>query len=47
MLIEGEAEIEGIKLQKRDAAGFWEIEKNLNISFSPNSKILAVEVPMQ
>lgn len=46
MLIEGEAEINGVKLQKRDAAGFWKIIDALGISFSKNSKLLAIEVPM-
>lgn len=47
MLVEGEAKIEGVQLKKRDAVGFWAIEKSLNISFSEKSKILAIEVPMQ
>lgn len=46
MLVDGEAEIENIKLQKRDAVGFWSFEKDLNISFLGNSKILAIEIPM-
>ncbi len=47
MLIEGEAEISGVKLQKRDAAGFWKIIDALRISFYENSKLLAIEVPMK
>lgn len=44
-LIEGQAEIEGIKLNKRDAIG---IEQNaeFKINFSDNSKILLMDIPM-
>ncbi|HKJ78244.1 MAG TPA: pirin family protein [Prolixibacteraceae bacterium] len=47
MLIEGEISCEGQVLEKRDAAGFWEIESPLGIHFNSPSKLLAVEVPMQ
>lgn len=46
MLVEGEAEIEGTTLEKRDAAGFWEIAEPLKISFGQKSKLLAIEIPM-
>jgi redox-sensitive bicupin YhaK (pirin superfamily) len=46
MLIEGEAEINGQILHKRDAAGVWNIIDSLEIKFLKNSKLLAIEVPM-
>ncbi len=46
MLIEGEAEIGGQKLEKRDAAGFWNTEEFIDIKFGQHSKLLAIEVPM-
>ncbi len=46
MLIEGEAEISGNKLQKRDALGIWNIMDSVDISFIGSSKLLAIEVPM-
>ncbi len=46
MLIEGKAEIESNALEKRDAAGFWEITDPLKITFSEKSKLLAIEIPM-
>jgi len=44
-VLEGEAEIEGQKLEKRDGFGIWETKK-INIKASDNSKILLMEVPM-
>ena len=46
MLIEGQAEINGNKLQKRDAMGVWNIMASVDISFTGSSKLLAIEVPM-
>lgn len=46
MVIEGEAEIEGTKLAKRDAAGFWNFNQQLKILLGKSSRLLAVEVPM-
>lgn len=45
-LIEGKAEIEGQKLNKRDAIGISET-KSIAIEIKENSKILLMEVPMQ
>jgi redox-sensitive bicupin YhaK (pirin superfamily) len=46
MLIQGEAEIDEQILHKRDAAGVWNIIDSLEIKFLKNSKLLAIEVPM-
>lgn len=46
MLIEGEAEITGNTLQKRDAIGVWNIIDSIEINFTRSSKLLAIEVPM-
>ena len=46
MLIEGEAEINENKLQRRDAIGVWNIMDSVDISFIRSSKLLAIEVPM-
>ncbi len=46
MLIEGQAEIHGNKLQKRDGIGVWNIMDSVDISFIGSSKLLAIEVPM-
>ncbi len=47
MLIQGEVEIDNQTLQKRDAFGVWNFYDPLEIRFSENSKLLAIEVPMQ
>ena len=47
MLIEGEATIGEYRLEKRDAAGFWNFYDPLNIQLNKNSKLLAIEVPMR
>ncbi|NQU53364.1 MAG: pirin family protein [Bacteroidetes bacterium] len=47
MLIEGEAEINNQKLQNRDAVGVWSFYEPLEIRFTTNSKLLAIEVPMR
>ena len=45
MVINGTVEIEGQKLQQRDALGVWESE-NLSIKASDNAEIIIIEVPM-
>ena len=45
-VIEGDAEINNQKLEKRDAIGVWETNK-IEILASENSKILLLEVPME
>ena len=45
MLVEGEVEIEGKKLNRRDAIGVWETDK-FEIKANKNSEILLIEVPM-
>ena len=40
-------EIDNQTLQKRDAFGVWNFYDPLEIRFSENSKLLAIEVPMQ
>lgn len=47
MLINGSAKIEGLNMEIRDAAGFWSVENDLQISLNEKSKLLAVEVPME
>jgi len=44
-IIEGKANINGNKLNKRDGIGIWNID-SINISVSNNTKILLMEVPM-
>jgi quercetin 2,3-dioxygenase len=44
-VLEGEAEIEGQKLEKRDGFGIWDVNK-INIKSISNSRILLMEVPM-
>jgi redox-sensitive bicupin YhaK (pirin superfamily) len=46
MLIEGKAEINSNQLNRRDALGCWDFNESLEIGFSQNSKLLAIEVPM-
>ena len=45
MLVEGEIEVEGQKLARRDAIGTWDTDK-INIKANADSEILAIEVPM-
>jgi hypothetical protein len=45
MLVEGEIEIDGQKLSRRDAIGLWDAE-NVRIKINSDSEILAIEVPM-
>ena len=44
-ILEGEAEIAGQKLNKRDALGVWET-RQFNVKTKPGSRILLMEVPM-
>ncbi len=46
IIIEGEVEINENVLQKRDAVGVWNIIESVDILFKGNSKLLAIEVPM-
>ncbi|MEW6469982.1 MAG: pirin family protein [Bacteroidota bacterium] len=45
MLVEGEVEIDGRKLGKRDAIGVWETDR-FDIKALKNSEVLVIEVPM-
>lgn len=45
-LIEGEAIINGQKLEKRDAIGTWD-ESEIKLEFKQDSSVLLVEVPME
>ncbi len=44
-VLEGEIEVEGQKLFKRDGFGIWDIDK-INVTTKANSRILLMEVPM-
>jgi len=44
-ILDGEVEIEGKKLSKRDALGIWNIN-NLNVKTLSKAQILLIEVPM-
>jgi redox-sensitive bicupin YhaK (pirin superfamily) len=44
-IIEGTAEIEGQRLQKRDALGVWETN-SITIIAKENTRVLIIEVPM-
>lgn len=46
IVIEGEAEINENALQKRDALGVWNISDAVSINFLGNTKLLAIEIPM-
>jgi len=45
-VIEGNATINGFKLNRRDAIGIWETDK-LNIKADAAAELLLIEVPMQ
>ena len=45
MVIKGAVEIDGQKLEQRDALGVWESE-NVSIKASENAEIIIIEVPM-
>ena len=44
-VLEGDVEIEGQKLNKRDGFGIWETTQ-INVKSTTNSRILLMEVPM-
>ena len=44
-LIDGKVDIEGIKLEKRDGMGIWEIDQ-LSVGAIEDSEILLIEVPI-
>ncbi|WP_348745669.1 pirin family protein [Tenacibaculum sp. 190524A05c] len=44
-VLDGEVEIEGQSLEKRDGFGLWDIER-FNLTSKTNSKVLLIEVPM-
>lgn len=45
-IIEGKAEVDGVELAKRDALGVYETN-GMEFTFSENSKVLIIEVPME
>jgi redox-sensitive bicupin YhaK (pirin superfamily) len=46
MNIEGEIEVNGEKLEKRDAIGIWETSE-IEIKANASSKFLVMEIPME
>ena len=46
MNIEGEIEVNGEKLERRDAVGIWETEE-IEIKANSNAKFLVMEIPME
>lgn len=46
MNIEGEIEVDGQKLEKRDALGIWETNE-IEIKAATNAKFLVMEIPME
>ena len=44
-IIEGEAQIESYKLEKRDALGIWEADK-FKIDITKDAEILVIDIPM-
>ena len=46
MNIEGEIEVNGKKLEKRDAIGIWEITE-IEVKATSDSKFLIMEIPME
>lgn len=45
MVVEGEIEIDGYVLSKRDAIGIWDVD-TINISTKRKTELLVIEVPM-
>ena len=45
MVVEGEVEVDGQKLGRRDAIGIWDTD-HVSIKINSDSEILAIEVPM-
>ena len=46
MNIEGEIEVDGEKLEKRDAIGIWETSA-IEIKANTDAKFLVMEIPME
>ena len=46
MNIEGEIEVNGEKLERRDAIGIWATHE-IEIKANANSKFLVMEIPME
>ena len=46
MIIEGEIEVDGEKLEKRDAIGIWETS-TIEIKANTDAKFLVMEIPME
>jgi len=46
MVIDGEIDVNGIKLGKRDALGIWEVDE-LKVEAFQNARVLLMEVPME
>ena len=46
MNIEGEIEVNGEKLEKRDAVGIWATNE-IEIKANSNAKFLVMEIPME
>jgi hypothetical protein len=46
MTIEGEIEVDGEKLEKRDAIGIWETSA-IEITANTDAKFLVMEIPME
>ncbi len=46
MVIDGEIDVNGIKLGKRDALGIWDVDE-LKVKASQNARVLLMEVPME
>ena len=44
-VLEGEVEIDGEKLSKRDGMGIWDTE-SINVKATENARVLLMEVPM-
>jgi redox-sensitive bicupin YhaK (pirin superfamily) len=45
-VLEGEVEVNGEPLSKRDGMGIWDTE-SINVSASSNARVLLMEVPME
>jgi len=46
MVIDGEIDVNGIELGKRDALGIWDVDE-LKVKASQNARVLLMEVPME
>jgi redox-sensitive bicupin YhaK (pirin superfamily) len=45
MVVEGDAEVDGQKLSKRDAIGVWDVD-SISIKTNAETELLAIEIPM-